>query len=148
MADTKIPLTEAAIAALPTPLKGKNRIYRFKDAPGLAVRITSSGKRHFLYCYTADELDSRGIRIERRTERAQRLRAEQQVAAKDIIVGKLIDRYLIEYAKPRKRSWKEDESRLTKHVRPAWGARKVKDIHRADVDDFVSPVAVGDPARD
>jgi hypothetical protein len=50
MADTKIALTEAAIAALPTPPKGKNRIYRFADMPGLAIRVTGNGRRHFLCC--------------------------------------------------------------------------------------------------
>lgn len=175
----KLPLTEAAIAAIPTPPQGTSRIHRFEGGTRLAVRVFDSGKKTFLYCYTSDDLDSRGMRIERRValgiewtkgggtlaqakdrerelagqpletrrQKAQRLRAEQQEAAKEITVGRLIERYLTEYAKPRKRSWKEDESRLTKHVLPVWGERKAKDITRADVDALVSPVAIGDPER-
>lgn len=179
---SKIALTKAAIVALPTPPAGKNRIYRFADVPGLAIRVTDNGRKHYLLCHTTKELDSRGMRIERRValgveatkadggmERAkiaaakmagdiaqgkepesrrqltQKLRAAQQVAAQEITVGQLIDRYLNEYAKHKKRSWQEDESRLEKAVRPAWGERKAKSITRADVDALVTPVALGDP---
>ncbi|MCI4567216.1 site-specific integrase [Lysobacter sp. CFH 32150] len=177
MADTKIALTEAAIAMLPTPPKGKNRIYRFADMPGLAVRITGNGKRHFLCCRISDALDSRGMRVEQRTslgiewikgggtvlqakdrfkalggaapesrtQKAKRLRAEKQVSEREITVGKLIDRYITEWAKPNKKSWDEDDSRLNKVVRPVWGERKAKSITRADVDALVAPVAIGDP---
>jgi len=172
----KLPMTEAAIAALPAPAKGASRIHRFDGGTGLAVRVFDSGKRTFLYCYTSDDLDSRGMRVERRValgiewtkgggtlahardkarelagkplesnrEKLQRLRAEQQESAKEITVSKLIDRYIHEHAKQKKRSWKEDESRLDQHVRPVWGERKAKDITRADVDALVSPVALGD----
>lgn len=183
MADAKIPLTKAAIAALPTPPEGKNRIYRFAGSvPGLAIRVTDNGRKHFLYCYTTGELDARGMRIERRvslgvestkaeggmerakdaavamaakvasgeapeTKRQQtkRLREQQQEAAKEIAIGKLIDRYITEWAKPNKKTWGEDDSRLNKVVRPVWGERKAKSITRADVDALVAPVAVGDP---
>lgn len=88
-----------------------------------------------------------GTKPENRRQRAERLRAEQQQAAREITVSKLINRYLTEYARPRKRSWKNDESRLNAHVRPAWGERKAKDITRADVDALVAPIAIGDPER-
>ncbi|WP_334178816.1 site-specific integrase [Pseudoxanthomonas sp.] len=190
MSDNRIPLTKAAIAALPSPPKGKNRIYRFKDSvPGLAVRVTGNGRKHYLLCYTTKELDARGMRVERRValdveftkadgamtraeaaaakmaaevssgsapetrrQATQRLRAEKQVAEQEITVGRLIERYVAEWARPRKRRWAEDERRLDKHVRPVWGDRKVKDIRRADVDALVAPVALGNaddgtPAR-
>lgn len=185
MADTKIRLAKSDIMALPTPPKGKKRIYRFKDTvPGLAIRVTDNGRRHYVYCYTTAELDSRGMRIERRvslgieatkadgameaavkaaaklaaevasgsepeTKRraTHRLRAAQQEEAREVTVGRLIDRYLAEYARPKKRSWQEDETRLNKYVRPVWGERKAKSIRRADVDALVSPVATGDSAN-
>lgn len=92
-------------------------------------------------------MDERDRKPENRRARARRERAEKQVAAKEITVDRLIDRYLHEYARPNKRSWKEDESRLKGHVLPAWGERKAKDISRADVDELVSEVALGNPER-
>lgn len=175
----KLPRTEPAIEALPVPPPGASRIHRFEGGTGLAVRVFDSGRKTFLYCYTSDDLDPRGTRIERRvalgiewtkgggtlavakdkarelagkpleSSRAKmaRLRAEQQESAKEITVTRLSERYLTEHAKQRKRSWKEDESRLIKHVLPVWGERKARDINRVDVDALVSPVAIGDPER-
>lgn len=48
-------------------------------------------------------------------------------------VQTLIEEYIEEWAKPRKRSWKEDERILNKDIRPAWGKRKAKDITKRDV---------------
>lgn len=87
-----------------------------------------------------------GKRPETRRKRAAKARQEHQQSVKEITVGKLIDRYLHEYAS-KKRSGREDVSRLNNHVRPEWGDRKAKDITRADVDQLVSWVAVGDEAR-
>lgn len=175
----KLPLTEAAIAALAAAPAGTTRLHRFEGGTGLAMWVSDTGKKTYRYCYTADDLDKRGTRVEHRVAlgiewtkgggtlahakdkaqelagkplesnraRMERLRAEQQVAAKDMTVAKLIDRYIHEHAKQKKRSWKEDESRLDKHVRPIWGERKAKSISRADVDALVSPVALGDEAR-
>lgn len=177
----KLSLTEAAIAALPRsddpPIPpGGSRIYRFEGGSGLAVRVFDSGKKTFLYCYTSDELDSRGTRIERRValgiewtkgggtlthardkarelagkplessrQKMARLRAEQQKSAREITFGELAVKYITEYAKPKKRSWKEDASRYENRVKPFWDLRKVRDITRADVDALVTPVALGD----
>jgi integrase len=48
-------------------------------------------------------------------------------------VKMLIEEYLEKWAKPRKRSWKEDERILMKDIIPAWGDLKAKDITRRDV---------------
>ncbi len=48
-------------------------------------------------------------------------------------VNQLINEYLEKWAKPRKRSWKEDERILIKDVIHTWGKRKAKDILRRDV---------------
>jgi len=176
------------IAKLEVPATGY-RIYRYTKAAGLAVRVASSGSRRYVFCYMFDEVDGRGIPIQRRIslgvkwsryesnwEEAKRLadlhrgrlaegvapesrkgklvrlRQEKQQAEQEITVSRLIDRYIAEWARPRKRRWDEDERRLDKHVRPVWGDRKVKDIRRADVDALVAPVALGNaddgtPAR-
>ncbi|MBF0635285.1 MAG: tyrosine-type recombinase/integrase [Nitrospinae bacterium] len=48
-------------------------------------------------------------------------------------VSELVEEYLEKWARPRKRSAKEDERMLRKDVIPAWGDRKAKDIKRRDI---------------
>jgi integrase len=185
----KVKLTERYIAGMPLP-NGHDRIDRDSETRGLAVRITRTGARSFLFCYSFDGQERRlpigdwaprvsgrlgdegtrraegslewarqeiarlRIRVqagtdpgeERKSARAAREEARQQ-SAKEISVEVLASRYLAEWAKPRKRSWKEDERRINAYVLPAWRHCKVKDITRADVDALVSPVATGENAR-
>lgn len=62
----------------------------------------------------------------------ERKHAKQEERSSDT-VQTLIDEYIEEWAKPRKRSWKEDERILIKDVKPHWGKRKAKDITKRDV---------------
>jgi integrase len=48
-------------------------------------------------------------------------------------VSELAASYLDKYAKPRKRSWRDDERLIRKELLPLWGTRKAKDIKRRDV---------------
>jgi len=48
-------------------------------------------------------------------------------------VNDLMDEYLEKWAKPRKRSWQEDERMLKKDIAPTIGKRKIKDISRRDI---------------
>jgi len=70
---------------------------------------------------------------ERKAERQRRLQAPT--------VGALIDEYLDRYARPRKRSWRNDQLYLDNHVRPAWGNLKAEDIRRRDVVALLDQVA-------
>ena len=57
-------------------------------------------------------------------------RAEERKAPS---LATLADEYLEKWAKPRKRSWREDKRILEKDILPIWGPRKAKDITRRDV---------------
>ena len=57
-------------------------------------------------------------------------RAEERKAPS---LATLADEYLEKWAKPRKRSWREDKRILEKDILPIWGSRKAKDITRRDV---------------
>lgn len=187
MARTK--LTESGIKGLPLPTS-HHAIHKDSETRGLAVRITRTGARSFLFCYSFDGQERRmslgpwspppsnklgepatrkpGGSLEWARQEVARLRlvvqsgvdpmeqrqsarterdAARQLAAREITMSTLAARYLTEWAKPRKRSWQEDERRLQTYILPAWGARKAKDITRADVDSLVSPVATGDETR-
>lgn len=63
--------------------------------------------------------------LEKKTKKSDELNAST--------VNSLITEYLEVWAKPRKRSWKEDERMLIKDVKPHWGKRKASDITKRDV---------------
>ncbi|MBF0185151.1 MAG: tyrosine-type recombinase/integrase [Magnetococcales bacterium] len=46
---------------------------------------------------------------------------------------RVVEEYLERWAKPRKRTWPEDQRMLQKDVLPRWGRRKAKEITRHDV---------------
>lgn len=77
---------------------------------------------------------------EKKVAREEREAARQE-EAKEITVATLAERYMHEHSKPNKRTWKEDERRLSRYVIPAWGTRKAKSIVRADVRALVASVA-------
>jgi hypothetical protein len=54
-------------------------------------------------------------------------------AREALTVNQLADEYIEKWAKPRKRSWKEDKRILDKDVLPTWKHRRAKDITRRDV---------------
>jgi hypothetical protein len=47
-------------------------------------------------------------------------------------VATLAEEYLEKWAKPRKRSWREDKRILDKDVIPSWGRRKARELTRRD----------------
>jgi integrase len=59
--------------------------------------------------------------------------AEREADRQAKTVADLSDEYLEKWAKPRKRSWKEDERILIKDILPEWGQRKACEITRRDV---------------
>ena len=50
-----------------------------------------------------------------------------------ITVARLVEEYLEKWAKPRKKSWKEDERMLRRDIIPVWGKQKAKEIKRCEV---------------
>lgn len=59
--------------------------------------------------------------------------AKWKKARESETINELIDRYMEEYARPRKRSAWRDEQQFDKKIRPRWGRRRVVDITPEDV---------------
>jgi integrase len=59
--------------------------------------------------------------------------ADRQDARDRLTVSEFAKLYMTRHAKPRKKSWKEDQRRLQKYIVPAWGARALDSIRRSDV---------------
>jgi integrase len=58
---------------------------------------------------------------------------ERARGRRGITVGEIVKLYIERHAKPRKKTWKKDDSRLTRHVLPRWRGRSADSIKRADV---------------
>lgn len=53
----------------------------------------------------------------------------------------LADKYMELHAKPNKRSWKEDDRMLRRHLLPHWGEHRLNDITRRDINLFHRGIA-------
>jgi len=121
---------------------------------GLGVRISPQGRKTWIYMYrfsgkprmmtlgvypALSLVDARLKQAEARStlEKGYDPGAEIVVANRAnreaLTVSNLVEEYLEKWARPRKRTAKEDERMLRKDVIPAWGNRKAKDITRRDI---------------
>jgi len=136
-------------------LKPKDHIYDVREKNGFAIRIFPSGEKSWVFIYTYSGRKRRMTLGDYKTmtlaearikhgEAYKTLKSEdkdpalvQKQAKMDTrdssTIDGLIDEYIEKWAKPRKRSWKEDERILNHDVKPKWGKRKAKDITKRDV---------------
>ena len=66
---------------------------------------------------------------------------EKQLGRKAETIADLAELYIEKWAKPRKRSWKADDSLLRRKILPKWRYRAIVDIKRRDVRALVDYVA-------
>lgn len=59
--------------------------------------------------------------------------AEEEKLAKRVPLKKLCDEYLSRYAKPHKKSWRNDEARIKRYIKEYWPNRYVQEISNSDV---------------
>jgi integrase len=71
--------------------------------------------------------------LERGEDPGAKALVEKTALKKAPTMTELAAEYLKQWAKPRKRSWKEDERILNRDVLPGWGTRKAQHITRRDV---------------
>ena len=138
---------------------GSTRLEYFdRRVPGLALRVSVAGGKSWVLLYRhhrrlrrwtigryptlsladARDLARTGLRdAERGHDPAQ---AKQDAHDADTF-QELADRYITEYAEPRKRSWKDDRRLLRTEVLPLWRHRPACEIRRRDVRELVEAVA-------
>ena len=121
---------------------------------GFGVRVTPRGNKSFIYMYRfggkarrltlgtypAMSLAEAHKKYAEAKEKVQKgidpgveTVAEREEERKAPTVATLVEEYLEKWAKPRKRSWREDKRILEKDVLPAWGQRKAREITKRDV---------------
>ena len=152
-------LTDAKLRSL----KAKGERYEVFDGDGFGVRVAPSGRKSFIWVYhfkghprrltlgryaggTSNPADDVLSLSDARLKAAAARKAldagrdpgteitERRKADRDAdTFAELAALYVERWAKPRKRSWKEDERILAVDVTPQWKGRKAKDIKRRDI---------------
>jgi integrase len=143
---------------------GRRAEYVDADLPGLVLRITENGARTWVVRYrhrgrtlrlTLGRADVLGLADAR--DRARDALASVQDgndpaairrAAKHAkTIADLASTYIERHAKPKKRSWKQDERLLRRVILPEWRHRAVTDLTRRDVREFVQAIAERAPIQ-
>ena len=154
-------------------LQPKELRYEIQGNYGLRVRVHPTGSKSWIFVYQLNntrrriglgsypEISVKDAHLERDRMREliakgidplihrETLIREQREAeireSQELTIQALVERYLEEWAKPRKRSWKEDQRILFFDVVPAWGQRKAKDITRRDVRELTKTIETRGP---
>jgi len=131
---------------------GTSRDVRWDDTlAGFGVRIYPSGKKAYVLSYRVHgrkRLMTLGATSVLTVDKA-RLQAKQHLVGVELsqgdplqdrqratageTVGDLCTAYLERHAKAKKRTWKDDERRINRHIRPAWENLKAIALNRTDV---------------
>jgi len=124
-----------------------------EQLPGFGLRIYPTGRKSFVLSYRSNgrkhimTVGGYGaITLDQGRKKARRFLsdiieggdplASRKKAAQGSTVKVLCGEYLERYAKPRKKTWKEDQRRIERHVLPTWGNVKAKALNRSDVASF------------
>ena len=152
----KATLTARTVAALKPEVKPFETTAKPRDVfdaavPGFYVRVNRGGSKSFGCMYRvggrlrrltigsaavwslADARERAREAIRLGTSGARDLASEKQDAREADTFSELAADYIERWAKPRKRSWREDERIIDRYLNPAFGSVKVANVRRADV---------------
>src|SRR5215472_10146220 len=137
-----------------SPPRSGQLFLRDDEITGLALRVTSNGAKSFVW---EGRINGRTCRdtlgkfpdlsvVEARAKafeyKAKIARGENPVGQRDAeraalraekTFAHLIDEYLTLHARPHKRSWREDERMIRRHLPSSWSSRRLSDFSRHEM---------------
>jgi integrase len=145
-------LTKRAIDAAKYEGDGSSQDVLYDEQlPGFGLRVYPSGTKSFVLRYRTKSgrlrfqtlgrygvLTLKQARDEARSTLGDVAQggdpaAEKVAAGKELRFGEYSELYLDRHAKLRKKTWREDERRIEKHLLPRWKNARLEEISRADV---------------
>ncbi len=163
---TQFNFTKKDIDALPTPEPGKRDTYRDTKASGLQLRVTSTGIKTFSVYRRIKGGDPERVTLGRYPDMTiEQARREAARIAVDISDGKnpaqikrgqkeestfsdLFGDYMERHAKPRKKTWKEDQAQFRLYLEKPLGKKKLSSIDRKSISHIHSAITkAGHPHR-
>jgi integrase len=142
--------TDRGLKALKPPPRPKQVDYFDESLPGFGLRVSYNGRKSWVVLYRCNGVKGRltlgRFEVIPLAEAREKAREALRAAANGNDPGaekhrnreaptfqQLADRYIEEYAKPRKRTWQKDRRLLDKNLIPALGRQKAHTIARADL---------------
>ncbi len=117
-----------------SPAGSKSWVYMYLDPRTHRSRMATLGRYPDMSVTQAHEAYIHAVKmVENGQDPGQKIVEAKEEARKAPQVEDLAEEYLERWAKPNKRSWKEDARMLEHDVLPAWRGIKIKEITRRDV---------------
>ncbi|GJM17484.1 MAG: integrase [Thermodesulfobacteriota bacterium] len=147
----KFNFTKASIDALPLPETGKRNTYHDVKTSGLQIRVTATAVKTFSFFRRIKRGDPERITLGRYPDMTiEQARRESKRITLDIADGKnpaeikrghkaeltfseLFIEYLERHAKPKKKTWKEDQAQFRLYLEKPLGKKKLSVIDRKNI---------------
>jgi len=153
----RVKFADRSLKAITPPPKPKQLDYFDASLPGFGLRVSYNGRKSWIVLYRCNGVKGRltlgrfdVLSLADARERAREAlkaatKGEDPSLRKDRdrespTLKQLVDRYIEEYAKPRKRTWKKDQRLLERNLVPALGRKKAHLVTRADLRTELSKV--------
>jgi len=153
----KISFTKKVLDKLPLPPVGKRVDYFDTSTNHLTLRVSHVGTKAFVLYRKIDGVAERltlGRYPTMTIDQARRMVAqhngsiavgqnpaeEKRSLRQESTLGEVFDRYMVEYAKPRKKSWEIDEQRYNVHL-VHWQNKKLSAIKKQHVQKLLTHIA-------
>lgn len=152
MAQGRVKLTKRLIDALNwNPQGGASQFLWDSEQRGLGVRAFPSGEKSFVFDYMSRDGTRRRVTIGRfgkvtldvARKEVTRLAADvlngkdpadqRRTKREAVTVRRFAEEYIRRHARPRKKTWREDQRRLDSNILPVLGNRKLSSVRRSDI---------------
>jgi integrase len=146
----RIRFTDRTVRGIKSPPAPQQVDYYDESLPGFGLRASYNGRKSWMVLYRCGGV--KGRLTFGRVDLMPLVEARElaREALKEAASGKnpatrkkeergaltfkgLVDRFIAEYAKPKKRSWKKDQRLLTRNLVPELGRKKALDVTRAEL---------------